>query len=59
MEAYAKRFGGISIDYRKNEPTWEKPWSLKVYANKVSNKKERIVKYFDSYEDLINYIESK
>jgi hypothetical protein len=49
----AKRFNGLSIDFRRTETNWPKPWRLKVYSCKDSNDQYRIEEYFESLDDLI------
>ena len=58
IEDYARSLQGVSIDFRRTEPLWPKPWRLKRYASKNSLAERRIVKYFDSFEDLTAYIEA-
>ena len=56
VQNYAESLQGISIDYRRFELSWEKPWRLKRYSSKDSLDNKRITLFFDSYDELIKYI---
>ena len=56
VEDTARKAQGVSIEFRKCEPTWQKPWRLKVYVSKNSNEDKRITAYFDSHSELLGYL---
>jgi len=53
---YAARFQGITIDFRRHQPGWPKPWRLMRFASKNERDEYRLTEYFDSFPELIQYI---
>lgn len=56
---FCNRFMGVDIAYRRFGCDWEKPWRLKQVHSSRSNKDSVELKYFDTLEEVLTYMEAK
>jgi len=59
MEAFAQRFLGLSIDFRTHGTDWPKFWRLRRVATKNERAEYRKTKYFDSFKELVEWVDKQ